>query len=174
MTPHVVRNPEDVERIKQIEAARMHWCCADVHQVHGDGSLCNRPDCPICNSEIPTIYPDLNPRGNAPNNSTSPPQRGANDNHTNTPPLPQQPGKESSKSNGGPDPNPGPYIPEFQDAAPPNVEETPDSTDSGSSSAIRQTSHSASSSTEKNSPTKTNQKSASPNRIAKFPFGWRR
>jgi len=66
MTPHVVRSSEDVDRIRQIEAARMHWCCADVHEIHGEGGLCNNPNCPLCNAEIPVIYPDLDPRGHAP------------------------------------------------------------------------------------------------------------
>lgn len=34
LTPHVVRSEEDIERVKQIEAARMHWCLADVVALH--------------------------------------------------------------------------------------------------------------------------------------------
>ncbi|MEX2286157.1 MAG: secretin N-terminal domain-containing protein [Planctomycetaceae bacterium] len=63
MTPHVVRNPEDADRIKQQESARMHWCCCDVHAVHGDGGLCHDINCPTCNAAVPVIYPDLNPQG---------------------------------------------------------------------------------------------------------------
>ncbi len=63
LTPHVVRNAEDAERLKQIEAARMHWCAADVHAIHGASEFCKRGDCPVCNAKMPTIYPDLNPRG---------------------------------------------------------------------------------------------------------------
>lgn len=36
LTPHVVRNEEDIERVRQIEAARMHWCLADVVAIHDD------------------------------------------------------------------------------------------------------------------------------------------
>ena len=63
LTPHVVRNAEDAERLKQIEAARMHWCAADVHALHGTAEFCKRGDCPTCNARMPVIYPDLDPRG---------------------------------------------------------------------------------------------------------------
>ncbi len=63
LTPQVVRSPEDSQRLKQAEAARMHWCAADVHAIHGDSEFCNRADCATCNSTTPVIYPDLNPRG---------------------------------------------------------------------------------------------------------------
>ncbi|MBI3836475.1 MAG: hypothetical protein HY288_00900 [Planctomycetia bacterium] len=66
LTPQVVRSPEDAQRLKQTEAARMHWCAADVHGIHGDGEFCTRADCPTCNSQTPVIYPDLNPRGAQP------------------------------------------------------------------------------------------------------------
>lgn len=63
LTPQVVRSPEDAARLRQAEAARMHWCAADVHAIHGDGEFCDRPNCPTCDSQTPIIYPDLNPRG---------------------------------------------------------------------------------------------------------------
>ncbi len=63
LTPHVVRSSEDAERLKQIEAARMHWCAADVHAVHGDPEFCRRGECPTCNEQMPVVYPDLDPRG---------------------------------------------------------------------------------------------------------------
>ncbi len=66
LTPHVVRNAEDAERLKQIEAARMHWCAADVHSVHGDPEFCRRGQCPACNADMPVIYPDLDPAGAQP------------------------------------------------------------------------------------------------------------
>ena len=53
LTPHIVRNPKDAEVAKQIEAARMHWCLADVHDLHGDGG--------IRGTEV--VYPDVDPRG---------------------------------------------------------------------------------------------------------------
>ena len=36
LTPHVVRSESDVERVRQIEAARMHWCLADVAALEPD------------------------------------------------------------------------------------------------------------------------------------------
>ncbi len=66
MTPQVVRNQEDAERLKYAESARMHWCTADVHELHGDGSFCTNGSCPICDTETMVIYPDLNPRGSFP------------------------------------------------------------------------------------------------------------
>ena len=36
MTPWIIRTPEDDQRFKQREAARMHWCLAEVNQMHGD------------------------------------------------------------------------------------------------------------------------------------------
>ncbi len=63
LTPHVVRSAEDAERIKQIEAARMNWCLADVHALHGVEGLCVGQDCPICDAQTPVIYPDFSPRG---------------------------------------------------------------------------------------------------------------
>jgi hypothetical protein len=66
LTPHVVRNASDTERLRQVEAARMHWCAADVHEIHGDPAFCLRGQCPVCNAETPVIYPDLDPNGLAP------------------------------------------------------------------------------------------------------------
>ncbi len=66
LTPHVVRNAADAERLRQIEAARMHWCAADVHALHGDPAFCRRGDCPICNADMPVIYPDFDPAGMQP------------------------------------------------------------------------------------------------------------
>ncbi|MEX2114074.1 MAG: secretin N-terminal domain-containing protein [Pirellulales bacterium] len=66
LTPHVVRNAADAERLRQIEAARMHWCAADVHEIHGDPAFCRRGDCPICAAQMPVVYPDLDPSGMSP------------------------------------------------------------------------------------------------------------
>lgn len=57
LTPHVVRSPEDAERIKRMESARMHWCLESVQQIHCDGGL-TRAD-----SAGQVVYPDGNPRG---------------------------------------------------------------------------------------------------------------
>lgn len=53
LTPRVVESEEDAEVVKQIEAARMNWCLADVLEVHGD---------PFDRTgQMPVIYPDLDP-----------------------------------------------------------------------------------------------------------------
>lgn len=64
MTPHVVRNQGDMERLKQAEFARMSWCEADVFEIHGDvyppmnmtEELMERQDWNV-------VYPDIDPRG---------------------------------------------------------------------------------------------------------------
>jgi hypothetical protein len=66
LTPHVVRNAADAERLRQIESARMHWCAADVHEIHGDPAFCRRGECPVCNKQMPVVYPDLDPSGFSP------------------------------------------------------------------------------------------------------------
>ena len=63
LTPHVVLSPEDAERIKMEEAARMHWCLSDVHALHGDFGVCDPGNCEQCDTETVVIYPDLNPQG---------------------------------------------------------------------------------------------------------------
>jgi len=53
LTPRIVESEEDAEVVKQIEAARMNWCLADVLEVHGD---------PFDRTgQTPVIYPDLDP-----------------------------------------------------------------------------------------------------------------
>ena len=62
MTPHVVRNENDAERIKKTEAARMHWCLSDIVAVSDDPSLRSRGG-EWSDSETRVIYPDLDPTG---------------------------------------------------------------------------------------------------------------
>ncbi|HUT12068.1 MAG TPA: secretin N-terminal domain-containing protein [Thermoguttaceae bacterium] len=62
MTPHIVSTEEDAERIKQDEAARMHWCLCDVLDLAGDVGLRGRAD-DWADSETQVIYPDLEPDG---------------------------------------------------------------------------------------------------------------
>lgn len=66
LTPHVVRSREDMERIKQTEAARMSWCLADVHEIHGPTGLYEDPHggCAVGEGEV--VYPDTNPAGRQP------------------------------------------------------------------------------------------------------------
>ncbi len=66
LTPHVVRSPEDMERIKQTEAARMSWCLADVHEIHGPTGLYEdaHGGCVVGGGEV--VFPDTNPEGRRP------------------------------------------------------------------------------------------------------------
>jgi hypothetical protein len=62
MTPHIVRNQADAERLKRFEAGRISWCLSDVVKVHGEAGLRNRSD-EWLDREIPTVYPDMDPTG---------------------------------------------------------------------------------------------------------------
>src|SRR5205823_5920530 len=62
LTPRVIRNEEDAEQIKQIESARISWVLSDVEKMHGVVGLRTRWDSIDCH-DVPTIYPDENPRG---------------------------------------------------------------------------------------------------------------
>ncbi|MHB1034228.1 MAG: secretin N-terminal domain-containing protein [Pirellulales bacterium] len=64
MTPHIVRTSQDVERVKQAEAARMTWCLADVESLHGPTGMRRRAD-DWSDSETTVVYPDFNPHGDA-------------------------------------------------------------------------------------------------------------
>lgn len=63
LTPYIIRGPEDVERIKNMETARMSWTLSDVHQVHGPIGVYGEE---IMEDQTMVIYPDLNPRGTPP------------------------------------------------------------------------------------------------------------
>jgi general secretion pathway protein D len=64
LTPHVVKNEEEAERLKKIEATRMHWCLADVHELHGDTDLVDiREGHDLSDGSAETIYPDADPMG---------------------------------------------------------------------------------------------------------------
>ncbi len=62
LTPHIVRNEADAQRIKQMETARMSWCLADVYRIHGDIGL-HDPHSLLMNDAGTVIYPDMDPRG---------------------------------------------------------------------------------------------------------------
>lgn len=64
LSPHVIRSPEDEERIRQIEAARMSWCAADLYEIHGDLGLgAQHLEHALDDFPVEVIYPDENPRG---------------------------------------------------------------------------------------------------------------
>jgi hypothetical protein len=109
LTPHVVRTPEEGERIKRVESSRMHWCLEDVYQVHGDMGLSKNGG--------QVIYPDSNPRG-LPAGEMPPPKPAKKKPGTEEapgleavppalpPPLPDvppaKPGKATSEAKGAP------------------------------------------------------------------------
>lgn len=62
LTPKIVRNQDDMEFIKQEEAARMHWCLSDVVNIHGEAGLNHRAG-HWDDSETIVIYPDVDPTG---------------------------------------------------------------------------------------------------------------
>ena len=64
MTPHIIRNEEDAELIKQVESARMNWVLADVVELHGEAGLRSRSD-HWDDDETTVIYPDLEDEGGA-------------------------------------------------------------------------------------------------------------
>jgi len=57
MTPHIVKNEADADKIRRTEAARMSWCLSDVTRIHGEAGLRQRTDA-WADSEVTTIYPD--------------------------------------------------------------------------------------------------------------------
>ena len=63
LTPTIIRNAEDSERVKQVEIARMSWCEADVYDVYGDLGYVPLDSTLMHETETEVIYPDLQPRG---------------------------------------------------------------------------------------------------------------
>lgn len=64
LTPHIIRDNEDLDRIRLAESERMSWCLADVVSLYGDVGLSARPgDWCGCQTDVPTIFPDANPTG---------------------------------------------------------------------------------------------------------------
>ena len=62
MTPHIVESEADAEKVKQTEAARMHWCLCDVMEMHDDAGLRTRGG-EWTDAETTVVYPDLHPGG---------------------------------------------------------------------------------------------------------------
>jgi hypothetical protein len=75
MTPHVVRDKDELDAFRYAESERMSWCLADVLELYGNVQMTSRPgnwcpcggcgDCRVCrgNSPAPIIFPDTNPAG---------------------------------------------------------------------------------------------------------------
>lgn len=59
MTPYVMRTDEHVAWLNMRESERMHWCLADVYNVHGQGSQFTSSQDPGIST--PVIFPDVTP-----------------------------------------------------------------------------------------------------------------
>ena len=66
-------NEQDLERLKLAEAARMSWCLADVHEVHGPTGIYEDGDLSHWHGQGEVIYPDINPSGLEPGTFTPQP-----------------------------------------------------------------------------------------------------
>ncbi len=106
LTPHIIRNQTDMERIKLEEYARMSWCATDVCELQDhDPLLCGEGGCPVYKDSIPVIYPDLDPRGEAPANTAPPlvpqPDQGVSlrNSHKRTSRIPWKQSAQSSWDN---------------------------------------------------------------------------
>jgi type II secretory pathway component GspD/PulD (secretin) len=60
MTPRIVKNEADAERIKRIDASRMNWCIGDVTELYGEAGLRTRCD-NWTDAETAVVYPDAKP-----------------------------------------------------------------------------------------------------------------
>jgi type II secretion system protein D len=70
LTPQVIRNEYDMERLKLAEAARMSWCLADVHELHGPTGIYEDGDLSEWHGQGEVIYPHVNPSGLEPGTFT--------------------------------------------------------------------------------------------------------
>ena len=61
MTPRIVENTDEANRIAQIEASRLHWCRSDVQKMHGGygGDRFFASPCIVDGPQV--IYPDETP-----------------------------------------------------------------------------------------------------------------
>ena len=58
LTPHVITSQEQMERMKQLESSRIHWCLADVAEMFGDTGLHDVTDNTQDDGAETVIYPD--------------------------------------------------------------------------------------------------------------------
>jgi type II secretion system protein D len=96
LTPRVVRNQEDLQRIKLVEAARMSWCLADVHALHGPTGIPEENGDTCYAGQGQVVYPDTNPGGHIP--GTFSPQPILMDNLELYPPLEMLPEPDPATS----------------------------------------------------------------------------
>jgi type II secretion system protein D len=67
MTPYIIADDADYETIKMMESQRITWCLGDVASLHGEVGLMSN-GCLFCESDIPVIFPDMDPFGVMPQN----------------------------------------------------------------------------------------------------------
>jgi type II secretion system protein D len=94
LTPHIVRGPQDAERVRQMEESRMNWCLCDVNQIHGPVGFGVKAD----PQAAPVVFPDANPRGTLlPIPQPAGPQQPSRESRPETvPPGPQVPAANTS------------------------------------------------------------------------------
>ena len=110
LTPHIVRNPEDAERVRQMEESRMNWCLCDVNQVHGPAGFSAKTEPQACAGDLSGREPPRHLR--APPTGPSGPPPGT--------PLPSgpPPGGPQPLRDGRPEPlPPGPEMPAAKTSA---------------------------------------------------------
>ena len=66
LTPHVIKDDEQMERMKHLESSRMHWCLADVTEMFGDTGLYDVTDGSQDDGARTVVYPDADPIGTLP------------------------------------------------------------------------------------------------------------
>ena len=69
LTPHVITSQEQMERMKQLESSRIHWCLADVTEMFGDTGLYDVTDGSQDDGAETVVYPDADPIGTLPEGS---------------------------------------------------------------------------------------------------------
>ena len=69
LTPHVIKDQEQMDRMKHLESSRMHWCLADVTEMFGDTGLYDVTDGSQDDGAETVIYPDDDPNNNLPEGS---------------------------------------------------------------------------------------------------------
>ncbi len=100
MTPHIIRNEEDAEKIKRVEAARMNWCLCDVIKINGDDDGLRKRTGEWSDSETQTVYPDRDPKG-LPEPTVAPKPGDKAPAGTQQPLTPPEPDLSPSARNGG-------------------------------------------------------------------------
>ena len=61
LTPHVIKDSQDSDRMKKIELSRMSWCSTDIFQYISPEGVDGIEYQQIDDSRVPVIYPDATP-----------------------------------------------------------------------------------------------------------------